>query len=351
MLPPGCPPLRLRPLFTVGVHDIGFLSEGATTSASENEDAEPSFGWIACTTDSILATRDTLWDMLITMPPAHSANAQEHVWPTVQCPQGVTIQATQRDLRRFRALKAGLARLQAQSNVAVESPESSPVATSRPPPTPRSGVASNDDDILHDAAEKIVEPPSWAALAYQGFMWWASAGEQSRSDEAEEYAYDSSLLADPPSPTMRMGGGSRSNADLTASITSLNARRYSAGAPSAPLPVDEARVELAIIAYFNRLTTQILTKMCDIMEDHSDCEDEAESHAEDEEDDQLLPDDEHHIRTGGGVRISAEELRGMGLDIWSGADADFVKDVAQVFFHRRVSVEGKGVEVCGLRVC
>ncbi|KFH49082.1 hypothetical protein ACRE_000190 [Hapsidospora chrysogenum ATCC 11550] len=39
-------------------------------------------------------------------------------------------------------------------------------------------------------------PLSWTGLAYNGYMWWASAGEQLRSEEQEESAQDATLLAD-----------------------------------------------------------------------------------------------------------------------------------------------------------
>jgi hypothetical protein len=41
----------------------------------------------------------------------------------------------------------------------------------------------------------------------------------------------------------------------------------------------------------------------------------------------------------------------MGLDVWSIADAAFVKDLAAAYFRRVARIEGKGVEVCGVRVC
>ena len=64
---------RLRPLFNIGVHDISSLLEhqaatkappGADTDGESAiaEDVGP--GWVACTTDSILATKEGLWDML-----------------------------------------------------------------------------------------------------------------------------------------------------------------------------------------------------------------------------------------------------------------------------------------------
>ncbi|KAK7951820.1 uncharacterized protein PG986_007548 [Apiospora aurea] len=364
LLSPDCPSHRLRPLFTVGVHDIPFLIDTAKPKAQEELGVPPDTesGWIACTTDSILAMKDTLWDMLITMPLPHAAHAQEHVWPTVECPRGTVVKATQRDLRRFRSLTNALSRLEARSSSVggADSPGASST-TSRPPNTP----LRPSDDPLVDETDKIVEPQTWAALAYNGFMWWASAGEQARSNEAEELAHDGGLLADMYSPSMYMSMNLPRSADLAATPFSSSMggnsqpRRLSATATSAPLPPEEAGVELAIIAYFHRLTSTILTKLADLVEDHCDCSD-AESNImmddgidddDDEEEDVLLGPGGGDGEAGRGIRISIDALRAMGLDIWSASDVEFVRQTLAVYFGRRAYVEGKGVEVCGVRVC
>lgn len=342
---PGCPSHRLNPLFTIGVHDIPFLAEKSKPvrpGIEAVQEPEGASGWIACTTDSILALKDTLWDMLITLPPPHAAQAHEHVWPTVECPRGVVIKATQRDLRRYRALRLGLSRIMAQSDCAIESPTALS-ATSQTPPTPRTPLR----DPSMDDADKIVEPPSWAALAYNGFMWWASAGEQTRSDEVEESAHDAALLAQLCPSSVRMSMSLPRSTDLPASGTpSATARRLSTS--TATLPSDEAQLELAIIAYFHRLTSTILDKLTDIVDDHSGASDAGSNTDEDE--DVLLGPGEQEL-DGRGVHISNEALRAMGLDIWSASDVEFVKEVVSVYFDRKAVVEGKVVEVCGVRVC
>lgn len=335
ILPQEGPSHRLRPLFNICVHDIPFLVEDAKSKRSDDEtaDHEPGLGsgWIACTTDSILALKDTLWDMLITMPPPHASAGQARAWPTVEYPKGVPIKATQRDLRRYKALRNGLFRKQSSNNVAAESPDS---------PTP--SVLTNpqkqtQDDPILDEAEKIVEPLSWAALAYNGFMWWASAGEQARADEAEESSNDASLLADVTHPNMSM--------HMSSSIGSMR-RTSSIGGLGGPFPTDEARTELAIITYFHRLTSQLLTKMADIVESSGDDEEEPSN----EDDDAMLPDEsrEDYDR---GIGINPEDIKSMGLDRWSKGDADFVHELADVYFGRPAYMEGKPVEVCGVRVC
>ncbi|KAM7191744.1 LCHN [Rhypophila sp. PSN 637] len=404
---------RLRPLFNIGVHDITYLLEHqAATKASSRgdtddesaaiaEDAGP--GWVACTTDSILAIKEGLWDMLITLPPNYSSNAKERVWPTVECPKGVPAKATQRDLRRFRSLRKGLERIapvaapaaptQPSSQPENHSPQSEATETSSPqtsairlsqqslsrPGTSgedasgarRSPVAAVDED-----ADKIIEPSTWAALAYNGFMWWASAGEQRRSDEVDESTHDMGLLADlAPSPiTMPQRKSSFSRPEggpLLDSISSLTARRSGAIGEED----EQARIELAIIAYFHRLTTSILSVLANIV-DSSDDDDildvdfeaaaaslgGAESNTEDATA-RLLPgggvdmsgtiqEDEDDLYAGSGwIRVDSDALAQMGLDVWSQSDADFVREVTARYFGRKAYVELKGVEVCGLRVC
>lgn len=366
ILSPDSPPHRLRPLFSIGVHDIPFLVEDAKArrasgKQSDNEQ-EAGTGWIACTTDSILAKKDTLWDLLVTMPPSYAANAKQHAWPKLETSQGAPVRATQRDLRRFRSLKASLARFRATTS----SPSTSPVTPRTATTTPQDG----NDPFLDEAEEKeVVEPLSWTALAYNGFMWWASAGEQARSEQAEEAARDADLLADLTSPSVRME--IPRSADLSTSMASLTPRRASssaaaglptaAAAATAPLDPDEARVELAVIAYFHRLTTQLLSTLADVIESTSDIDDdeEAEEEGEEESDSEgrnaLLPSDSDDERDedldGRGVRVGSEAVARMGLDVWSASDAAFVAAAAAAYFGRRAYVEGKGVEVCGVKVC
>ena len=419
IISPRSPPHRLRPLFTVGVHDIPFLMSGAKPSP---DDADTSQGWIACTTDSILATKDNLRDMLITMPPAHAANARHHTWPTIECPRGAEhAKATQRDLRRYRALRMGLARLQKKpKKQRLSTPSDSTAAAAAAGKSSSSNSKDTEQtsstELTEDDERRLIEPLTWAAFAYGGFMWWASAGEQARSDEAEEAAHDASLLADlsssatpftPTTMSMSAGGGNRQSVDLSTSMGSLARAPSGAGADDEDDDEEEARVELAVIAYFHRLTTRILGTLSDALDLGSDGYSDSESEfdedqdqddpsasrrgprdddhegeasaAEDEGDESealLRPaDDEEEDANGAGrqqqrttrgarsrsrnrrpsgrnsIPVGSETVAAMGLDVWSGADAAFVAEAAARYFGRRAHVEGKGVEVCGVRVC
>ncbi|KAJ9151792.1 Protein LCHN [Pleurostoma richardsiae] len=397
LLPPSAPSQRLRPLFNIGVHDIPFLMDDHAAAKRYDSAAvdegnirdDKGSGWIACTTDSILAVKSELWDVLITMPPPYASNAKERVWPTVEYPKGVQVKATQRDLRRFRSLRAGLRRLAAAGPSAAISASAEGTPRSEAPPGTRrparlstsSGRAGfylsrEDDELIADAAEKVVEPVTWAALAYSGFMWWASAGEQGRSDEAEEAAHDATLLADlaPPTPSQTQLRNA-SVVGLTDSISSLTAAPAEGGSGDGDRPAgeeqdedeeeeDRARAELAIIAYFHRLTTQALSVLADLVDasDEDDMLDVRGAGAGAGDQDALLQqshrpggaeedEGDGDVEDEGYVRVGSEALAGMGLDVWSAADAAFARELAARYFGRRAYVEGKGVEVCGLRVC
>ena len=346
ILPSSAPTQRLRPLFSIGVHDIPFLMEDFEASKRErsSEDAvddESGSGWIACTTDSILAMKDTLWDMLITIPPDYSSNAIEKVWPLVECPRGQPIKATQRDLRRFATLKNGLTRLATASAPAPDSPDLD--TDNRRLSSQSAPAVRNHHD---DAVERIVEPLSWAALAYNGYMWWASAGEQLRSEEQEESARDAGLLADlGPSPTtMAMPQATSRSDPLLDSLSSLARRPTSSS--SAP---NEARLELAIVAYFHRLTTQILSAAADLADSQDVPYTDSETESATAEDAPLRPTEPADDVDA--VRVDSRAVENMGLDVWSDADAVFVRELMETYFERAARIEGRKVEVCGVRVC
>ena len=416
LIEPSVPVQRLRPLFCIGVHDISYLLEhqaalkrglqGGDHDDPTDDTDDSTSGWVACTTDSILAMKEGLWDMLITMPPPYSSNATQRAWPTVECPKGVPVKATQRDLRRFRSLTLGLTRLATPSHPhphPTQNPRSPLSETSTDsPPNPaairlsisRPGTSSGNPPqapisapLADDATDPIVEPTTWSALAYNGFMWWASAGEKRHSDELDEQSCDAALLADlapPPagSPVMgqggprprreSFGGPGAGSGNMMGSLASLVAGSGAGGAGATGDGEEDreeeeetqARVELAVVAYFHRLTTGVLGVLADIV-DSSDDDDlvgldldrdapeldgrRAGSGEEEEEDRARLLGGVEGAR--GWVRVDSEALAEMGLDVWSQADADFVGELAGRYFGRRAYVETKGVEVCGVRVC
>lgn len=372
-LPPSSTSTRLRPLFTIGVHDIPFLVEDHKAAKRQrlNPDAddESGSGWIACTTDSILAVKDTLWDMLITVPPDYAAHGTNKSWPVVECPRGTPVKATQRDLRRFNALRAGLTQLVTSDDQDAPRPDSHASDLSSPIRLSTSHSARLVREDGDESMDKVVEPQSWSALAYNGFMWWASAGEQIRSEEQEESSRDAGLLADlGHGPSMHMSKSpSRTDLPLSESIASLT--RHDASDEG------DATIELAIIAYFHRLTTQIVSVLADVVAstDEAYPPDDPERYTDadaedDEETDLLLPggdsnrdfptdstQDGQEEEEGADelevVKVDSHAMESMGLDVWSASDAGFVQELARRYFARDATIEAKGVEVCGVRVC
>lgn len=344
LLSPNAPPQRLRPLFSIGVHDIPLLEEdlrlskaAVTGRGSEITDAreEAGCGWIACTTDSILAMKSTLYDVLVTMPPAYAEDATHKVWPKLESPQGVELKATQRDLRRYQTLRWGLSRHVSPPPSPVDKRRGSselPTEPELPSPRPASSSHARPSAIpkpdLPDT-DAIVEPLSWPALAFQGLMWWASSGEQ-RGDLDEEAAADASLLP-----------------GLDLSAPSPSSRPRPAPGPSGGEDAS-AKQEMAIIAYFHRLTTQLLATMSALL-DATDSDDE-----QDDEQATLVPGHGTSARepdAGPALQVSSEDVVRMGLDVWSATDHLFIAEMAKLYLGSRARVEGRNVDVCGVRIC
>jgi hypothetical protein len=346
LLAPTAPPQRLRPLFSIGIHDIPFLEDDLKASSSqpviededEDESEEAGRGWIACTTDDILAMKNSLYDVLITLPPSYSTNAKGKVWPKMESPRGTEIKATQRDLRRYRALIWGLSRT-------VVEPDSPSLTRSNTTTTTNgdifrpssSGPALAPDGPLLDTSDTdpIVEPLSWSALAYSGFMWWASAGERRIATE-DESELDSILLdgfgnnTDPQTPR---SARSRSQSSISQMVSQQG-------------PGDQSAMrEMAIIAYFHRLTTRILTTLSDIIDaTNSDDEDEGEETP-------LRDSNDDDGEEGPPIFIHSTDIAKMGLDEWRSSDHAFIMEVAKAYFGRKAQVEGTSIDICGIRIC
>ena len=322
-------PIRIRPLFSVGVHDIPYLSQGSSGTNLSTEDArndETEYGWIGCTTDDILATKDNLYDALVTIPPSYTKQAKEKVWPRVEMKKGSKVRATQRDLRRYRTLRKELRRYQGTGH--ARSPFSLSKATTSDEEDPNSNLPiENTQEMFDDASstsdEKLVEPQSWSALAYSSFLWWASAGEQ-RTDLEEEAEYDNALLR-----------------DLDRFRDASPARPRSARSPmiSRGLGDSESGLEMTVIAYFHRLTALILGTLAEIVDGSDATEEEQQM----DQDDSVGRDDV--------IFVASEDMTRMGLDVWSEGDRRFVKELVELYWGRQADVQGARVECCGVRIC
>lgn len=301
------PPLRLRPLFNVGVQDIPSLEvpktqrpEPSTTSspASSDDDFPPS--WIACTTDDVLATKPQLFDVLVNLPPppvpsfpsstttsatnlmhpgAQNRPAYPRIYPSTptlsrSVPRN-SVKATRRDLRRYLTLQSGLRDL----------PSARPVAKSRPPeqrdrtaPRPEPDADEDTSSLLSSStissslsrSDEVVGATPWALIAYTSFIWWASAGEkrgglgveEDEEEEVGEEERDRSLLyghdARTSSLTRRRRAGEEDEGEEEG-LAGGGLEEEEDG------ETDMMSKETAIVGYFHRLTALMFTTVSDAM--------------------------------------------------------------------------------------
>ncbi|CAK4031149.1 Hypothetical predicted protein [Lecanosticta acicola] len=307
-LPPEADDLhRALPLFSVGIHDIPSLSKRSDDRT----------GWLACTTDEILGEKKDLYDLLAELP--GSAPTPHKVWPKLRTSDGRILRASQRDLRRWTLLRRELRRLRRQTiGLYTDIPIVEPATDSDERPLlkrSRTSADLYDNTGLQERDEsEAVEASSWSALAYRGFMWWASAGEAS-AWENEESKADEELLFDLPNvhdmfPNSSPGGNG------------TEAEREAEYARAAAT---------LLVAYFRRITEEALRSMASIVEEADDNTEEG------------IEEDE--------IELSGDDVRAMGLDAWSGEDKIFVKDMMKLWFERDANVTDQGVRLCGVRIC
>lgn len=323
-------PARLRSLYAGGVHDMATFAQGSRDLKSNSDvtDEGMGYGWVACTTDDILSLKDHLFDILVTIPPSYSKQAKEKIWPCVEVKKGTEIKATQRDLRRYRTLRRELYRFP-RSHSPDASKNSTVEQTSE---LPFENTQETYDDASSTLEAQLAEPLSWSALAYNSFMWWASAGEK-RTDLDEEADHDADLLR-------HFDIHSGDSTDRPRSSRKSPGRE---GMKTAP-----AGLEMTIIGYFHRLTTLILKTLADIIDasEYSDTDNGEDGDGEGEDG-----------RSGGNrgeanaVYVSSEDMSRMGLDIWSESDREFVRELVAFYWGRKAEVKGGRVECCGVKIC
>ncbi|OAX85077.1 hypothetical protein ACJ72_00549 [Emergomyces africanus] len=326
LLPPNAPPaLRPRPLFSIGIHDMPYISSLSRPSISD-----PDSCWIACTTDSVLGLKPELYDVLVNLPPAYSKHAPQQ--------KPISLKATQRDARRYSTLKIGLRELSRGDS---------------------DSVMDDDDDasdgISNFSSSSIVEPVSWPLLAYTSFLWWASAGEKREGASEGENEEDTRLLLI-----------ENDNAPNLTYPSSLSRR----GSIALLDQSSHQPREIALITYFRRLTTQIFTVISDVIARQDDNAAETESALAPEDDGSNLDLDEHSIldattslnepllpsssyhdtSSGDIITFTSSDITEMGLDTWSASDRAFVEELVQVWWGRKAQVHGARINCCGVRI-
>lgn len=350
LLPAGpLPPLRPRPLFNVGIHDIPSLSLSPSGSATSENTLDPS--WIAFTTDQVLKTKSDLYDVLVTLSPPYSKQATKKSHPDIAISpaqsgqrnsQPTTIKATQRDGRRYGLLRDGLQQL--------------------------SRGHTGQDELADDASDasstfsstSVIEPLSWPLLAYTSFIWWASAGEKRAGpseDEDDQDQQDARLLL--------------ANVDNTPNLAYATgtARRQSLLLEDH----DKQPLEIALVAYFRRHTTKIFTtisdavaRQYDVIDDPNQVYQSQEARYTDDDDDTtihhsqdvdpnqpLLQTDsrqEGQLHDDDPIVLTTSDMTQMGLDAWSPADRTFIEELVSVWWGRKADVQGARVKCCGVPI-
>ena len=292
---PTDPPI-LDPLFNIGISDILSLETSHPQS------------YIACTSDDLLATKPHLFDIKVEFAPPHIS----HTWPNLTTNTGNPLKATHRDLRHYKALRA---RIHALYEPAILDGASSASSSSGEDDTPDTSLLPHQpaaiavDWHVPDEAS-IAEPLPWAAIAYDSFIWWASAGERD-VDFQEERDFDHEVLdaAFAPRP-----------------FSPLRSRGYRRSGSASAVEGAEG-FEMSVVAYFQRLTACALERVGEIVPESMDGE-----------------------RAGEKGWVMKEDLVKMGLDVWSASDREFVQELARVYFGAEVEVQGKSVVCCGIRL-
>lgn len=354
-------PTRLKPLFNIGVHDIPLLEaeakarlNSATIPASEDSFDDSRGAWVACTTDEILCMKKSLWDMIIRLPAPHSKQAKEKVWPQAEDNGGLPIKATQRDLRRYRALTKSLKnRYRRKTSLFLDDEDDAEgQAIIRAPG--EIDTEAEEPNNIEDVCEKL----TWREIAVASFMWWASAGDSQRNDAEQD---DGRLLLgmefmpssaqgerwrDSTSPEGGSDGeemGKRGTSSSTPSPTATRRRRRPSVVQRRSTNLRQEGVgseEMDLIAYFHRMTHRVLAVLAEnvaAVEQQGDSGDLGV-----EEDEEQLLDGEQ------AVQVSLEDVEGMGLDRYSDKDAEMIKELVGRWWGREVVVERGRISCCGV---
>ncbi|KAL1304562.1 hypothetical protein AAFC00_003538 [Neodothiora populina] len=323
-----------RPLFNIGVHDIDFLTKTYKRREGSEDEVQLQESYIACSTDEILATKQNLYDILVELPPPEKDGGRKE-WPKMRSAAGESIKATQRDLRRFQALEKELRRITratagSESGEGDSDGESDHDGDSTPLIQSVRPVWARDDDTASLADEKnLVEPTTWTAMIQESFLWWASAGERDTWVE-EETSQDLALLGDLPM-TYNMERDSARPQSISEPGTEVGSS--SADRRTGSKRDNQAKA-LTLIAFIHRLTALTLECMADMAESAGSEGDGST----DEEGDRA-------------IGLESDDIRHMGLDVWSKADTDFVRELFALYFRRETEVRGQGVECCGIKIC
>ena len=362
------PTPRPRPLFNIGIHDIPYLSSFVRNKSNRNPEQDST--WIACSTDSVLTMKPELYDVLVTLPAPHTKDAAEKIYPKLSAPvpskpgtapTEIELKATQRDASRYTRLRKGLRHLSNDENSLL-------------PETNNNATDDDSDAASTWSASPVVEPLSWTRLAYTSFIWWASAGEKreglSEEEEEQQIEQDTRLLA---------------------SVESLSHPHPNNS--NQAQETEQQPPEVALVAYFRRLTAQIFVILADVVARHDAAKqeegpqhadnqfppyrDDPDNNYDDDDDDatiaqQSTQDDNDDDRSpllhqrgntddpksssrrdntdADPVTITMEDMTEMGLDIWSATDRVFAEELVRLWWGRQAYVDSARIRCCGISI-
>jgi len=315
----------VKPLFTIGVQDLTVLAasaawQGVSQDVDQSEDPVAA-GWLACTSDELLATKYQLSEYRIRFPTVAKASTDNSPWPTmtrtVTVKQEEAVRATQRDLHRWQGLTHHLHQKVSESAY-TDDPDNASVLgddeghRAQLLPEDNSTLQSRDRRISHEST--IVEPLSWAASlnrwSTQSILL-AELEQQQDQEDLDSGMAHGQVITDEVESTKSCTFLHHYFHDLTKRLFSTISRRRVSG-------LEEAGYQ---------------------------------DQAQESDDDEHAP----LIHDSGDkdtvLKLTKNDMVTMGLDIWSPHDVIFVKEVVQLYFGRKADIEAAGVEVCGLKIC
>jgi len=337
----------LKPLYTVGVHDIPALSSssawaGVDPDAQETGGSTMKTGWIACTSDELLSTKTQLSELRIKFANTAIPHSLKGAWPTVAQSTTSTAEipllASRRDLQRWEMLVENVSS-KMQRTPSTDDHEAddmdldtddanddrthllSASAANSPNPSPSVPVS-------HTNTSAIIEPLSWSASLAQYSARAALASE--RMHECDDAVMSAAMAA--------------------CTIDTRDLRDDD----TTPPPIAAAAF---VQAYFRASTKRIFDVLRARVDEGSPTGEAYRDEVEDEADDDTAP-----LRGSSGtgevantgaeaeVVITRENMIHMGLDVWSASDAAWVQEIGELWFGKKMRVQAGEVEVCGVRV-
>lgn len=285
-------------------------SDSISTLIESSEAAEQ--GWVACTTDAVLALKPHLYDILITLPHQNAFPSIPGTQPnSVKIPSGTNhpvltssagdiLLPTLRDLRRWKRLQLEM-------------------------PLPKlSGPDPDFDDLSYQR--------TWTEFICGGLFWWATAGEAASEDFVSNEAEDDYLLVEPPARRGTLGEGvpllQRTDTIDSLIVTtpgswdSTRSRTRSDTVLSRSTGFVEA--EVGVMVYFHRMTARLVSSLSGIIDENELGEENTEEQA-------------------AVTKVSTEDLMRMGLD-WT--EREFVREMCRTWFAREITYDTHRSECC-----